>query len=155
MQNNFFFSESELTNHENTKHMNATVSDVFHLCQKCGLKVLERECSNDSTSKCQLCDSAISVVETTDATHQTIHEKIEVKILLEGSQCFICFGFISILSYYLNFTSNFNVQSNLCTTTSLKTQNSWPLLTDGRCSEAGLCYTNLNWNSKILVAVSR
>jgi len=32
------------------------------------------------------------------------------------------------------------VQSNLCTTTTQGTQNLWPLLTGGRCSEVTLCY---------------
>ncbi len=47
------------------------------------------------------------------------------------------------------------VQSNLCTTTNLGTQNLWQLLTGGSCSEVGLCYKNLNWDSKIVVAVGR
>ena len=36
---------------------------------------------------------------------------------------------------------NKKVQTNLCTTTTLKTLNLWPLLTGGRfCSEVDLCY---------------
>jgi len=33
--------------------------------------------------------------------------------------------------------------------------NLWPLLTGGRCSEIALCYINLNWGSKMVVAVRR
>ncbi len=46
------------------------------------------------------------------------------------------------------------VQSNLCITTTLETQNLWPLLTGGRCSEVALCYKNWNWDPKIVVANS-
>ncbi len=34
------------------------------------------------------------------------------------------------------------VQSNLCIATTLGTQNLWPLLTGGRCSEVALLYEN-------------
>jgi hypothetical protein len=49
----------------------------------------------------------------------------------------------------------FYVQSNFCTTTTLRTPNLWLLLTGGRCSEVGLCYKESNWDSKRIVAVSR
>jgi hypothetical protein len=41
----------------------------------------------------------------------------------------------------------FHVQSNLCTTTTLGTQNLLPLWTGGHCSEVALCYEDLNWDS--------
>ncbi len=40
----------------------------------------------------------------------------------------------------LFFCSLLPIQSNLCTTTTLGTQNLWLLLTGGRCSEVALCY---------------
>jgi len=36
--------------------------------------------------------------------------------------------------------NTYYIQSNLCTATTLGTQNLWPLLTGGRCSEVTLCY---------------
>jgi hypothetical protein len=39
--------------------------------------------------------------------------------------------------------------------TTLATQYLWPLLTGGRCSEVSSCYKDLNWDSKIVVAVVR
>jgi hypothetical protein len=47
------------------------------------------------------------------------------------------------------------LQSNLCTTTTLGTPNLWPLLTGGRCSEVGLCYEVSNSDFKMVVAVGR
>ncbi len=40
------------------------------------------------------------------------------------------------------------VQSNLCTTTTLGTQNLWPLLTGSRCSEVTLSYKINNGTPK-------
>ena len=37
-------------------------------------------------------------------------------------------------------STSLNVQSNLCTTTTLRTLNLLPLLTGGRCSEVALSY---------------
>ncbi len=44
-------------------------------------------------------------------------------------------------------------QSNLCTSTTPGTSNLWPLFTGGRCSEVGLFYKDLSWDSKMVVAV--
>jgi len=41
-----------------------------------------------------------------------------------------------------------SIQSNLCITTTLGSQNLWPLLTGGRCTEVALCYENWNWDPK-------
>ncbi len=48
-----------------------------------------------------------------------------------------------------------HLQSNLCITTTLGTQNLWPLLTGGRYSELVLCYKNWNWDPKIVVIVDK
>jgi len=40
------------------------------------------------------------------------------------------------------FNNILKLQSNLCVTTTLGSQNLWPLLTGGRCSEVALCYEN-------------
>ena len=53
------------------------------------------------------------------------------------------------------YASTFEVQSNLCTTTTLGTPNLWPLLTGGRCSEVALCNKNRKWDTKIVVAVDK
>jgi hypothetical protein len=37
----------------------------------------------------------------------------------------------------------------------LETQSLRPLLAGGRCSQEGLCYKNLNWDSKIVFTVGR
>jgi len=50
---------------------------------------------------------------------------------------------------------NLHVQSNLCITTTLGTQNLLPLLTGGRCLEVALRYENWNWDPKIVVAVDK
>ena len=50
---------------------------------------------------------------------------------------------------------SFHIQSNLCTTTTPGTQNVWPLLTGGRCSEVGLYYKNGKWDPKMVVAIGR
>jgi hypothetical protein len=42
------------------------------------------------------------------------------------------------------------MQSNLCTTTTPKLR---PLLTGVRYSEVDLCYSNLNWDFKIVVGI--
>jgi len=47
------------------------------------------------------------------------------------------------------------IQLNLCTTTTLRTQNLWPLLAGGRCSEVALCNNNWNWDPKIVVVVDK
>jgi hypothetical protein len=47
------------------------------------------------------------------------------------------------------------IQSILCTTTTIDTQNFCPLLTCGHCSEVGSCYTDINWYSKMVVDVDR
>ena len=43
------------------------------------------------------------------------------------------------------------VKSNLCPTTTHGTQNLWPLLTHGRCSEATLCYKNWKLDTKMVL----
>jgi hypothetical protein len=48
-----------------------------------------------------------------------------------------------------------NVQSSLCVTATIGTQNMWLLLTGDRCSEIGFCYKDANLDSKIVVAVGR
>ncbi len=48
-----------------------------------------------------------------------------------------------------------NIQSNLCTTTTIRTPNLWPLLNGGRCLEVGLCYEDSHVDSKMKVAVGR
>ncbi len=45
--------------------------------------------------------------------------------------------------------------SNQCTTATLRTPNKWPLLTSGRCLDVGLCYKDLNMNSKMVVDVGK
>ncbi len=47
-----------------------------------------------------------------------------------------------------------NIQSNLCTTTTLETANWRLLLTGGRCSMLFMLYKS-NWHSKIVVAIGR
>jgi len=47
------------------------------------------------------------------------------------------------------------MQSNLCTTATLGTQNLWPLLTGGRCSEVPLCYKQGKQDQDIVVAIRR
>ena len=47
------------------------------------------------------------------------------------------------------------VQSNLCTTTTLGTLNLWPLLTGCCCSEVALCYIKGKWGCKMVVVVGR
>jgi hypothetical protein len=54
----------------------------------------------------------------------------------------------------INIKSN-RIQSNLCTTTTLGTQNLWPLLTVGRCSEVALCYKNRNRYPKIVESLDQ
>jgi hypothetical protein len=49
--------------------------------------------------------------------------------------------------------TNYNIQT--ATTATFGILNLWPLLTGGRCSEVGLCYYDLNWDSKMAVAVGR
>ncbi len=58
-------------------------------------------------------------------------------------------------SVYVRVSMCICVQSSLFTTTTLGNQNLWPLLTGGRFLEEGLCYKNLNWKLKIVVAVGR
>ncbi len=48
-----------------------------------------------------------------------------------------------------------SVQSNLCITTTLGTQNVWPLLTGGRCSEVAFYFENWNRDPKIVVVIRR
>jgi len=48
-----------------------------------------------------------------------------------------------------------NIQSNLCTTTTLWAPKKWPLLTGGCCAEVALCYTNWNCDPKIVVVVGK
>ncbi len=47
------------------------------------------------------------------------------------------------------------VQSNLCTTTTQRTQKQWPLLTGGRCSEVILCNKNTKGDQKMVVVTDR
>ncbi len=47
----------------------------------------------------------------------------------------------------------FYKQSNLCSTTTPETPNL--LLTGGRCSEVDLCYKDISWDSKMVVAIDR
>ena len=51
--------------------------------------------------------------------------------------------------------SVFKVQSNLCTTTTLGTQNLWPLLTGGRCLEVILCSKKGKRDPEMVVVVGR
>ena len=42
-----------------------------------------------------------------------------------------------------------------CTTTTLRTQNLWPLLSGRRCSKVALCYANWKLDLKIVVTIDR
>jgi hypothetical protein len=50
---------------------------------------------------------------------------------------------------------NLRILSNLCTTTTLGTNNLWPFLTGGRCSEVASCYKNWKWYPKMVAAIDK
>ncbi len=50
---------------------------------------------------------------------------------------------------------NLRIQSNLCPTTTLGTQNLWPMLTGGRCSEVASFYKNWKWYPKMVAAIDK
>jgi len=79
-----------------------------------------------------------------------------IRILFFLSRLWIKFGYNSYKLISNGFTIFwFGTQSNLCTTTTLGTPTLWPLLTDDRFSDAGLCYKDSNWDSKLMVAIDR
>ncbi len=62
---------------------------------------------------------------------------------------------ISTSDYIKRLSLQYDIQSNLCTTSTLGTQKLWPLLTGGRSSEVPLCYKQDKWDHKIVVVVDK
>jgi len=68
------------------------------------------------------------------------------------SKCVFLFSNLSFNSWL---SSGFAYHNTVKTTTILGTQNLWPLLTGGRCSEVTLCYKTLKWDSKMVVVIDK